>query len=355
MSDSNDRKPKAIPSWQRLENVGTPKSTEEQPTQLANEPAALEDRASLVRKAAKFLNDEDIRDAPRERKEFFLTLKGLTEDEIRDLLHEQIVPDAEVAEGFGKEQQATSQKISSPITASPEEPQLPAPSKDLPPIITYPEFLLHSQKPPPLITLQRLLNTFYFATGAAATLYGTSKYIVEPMVESLTSARHSLYDTALADLGKLNEKLESTVSKVPDVSHDTVDDSDAQSTSSDGARFFNRSAATQTSPSLSRSTSDLSSSSKSTPSATMAQQSRLATLHDRLSDLIPKSIEAENPVKGSLDELKKYLDDLAYADIGSSGKKSGELDEIGKVKAEIRSVKGVLLSARNFPSGVAAR
>ncbi len=31
------------------------------------------------------------------------------------------------------------------------------------------------------------------------------------------------------------------------------------------------------------------------------------------------------------------------------------MDAVANVKAEIRAVKGVLLSARNFPSGVAAR
>lgn len=359
MSDSDGPKAKIIPSWQRL-NV--PKPAERHPEQDANEPSSPEDRASLIEKAAKFLEDEDIRNAPRERKEYFLTLKGLTEDEIRDLLEEQHVPEADIVEGFEREQQEVSQPTPSPALSVPIENPSPAPLKDVPPIITYPEFLLHSQRPPPLITVQRLLNTFYFATGAAATLYGTSKYIVEPMVESLTSARHSLFETASADLDKLNKMLEKTVSKIPEVSHNDVDDSDAESTNSDGARFFNRSAATQTSPSLSRSTSGSSVSHKSDPSVASAHWSRLSTLHSKLSELLPEKEQAAepsidsaataNPLKDSVDDLRRYLDGLTYASMSSSGKKPGEMDELAKVKAEIRGVKGVLLSARNFPSSV---
>jgi len=354
MSDSDGRKAKAIPTWQRLENTDAPKPTEYQPAPDVNEPILPDDRPSLIEKAEKFLDGEDIRDAPRERKEYFLTLKGLTKDEIRDLLSEQHVrtPEAEVPEGFEKEQQDLSQPASSAPTNAPVERSDSTPSEDIPPIITYPEFLFHSQKPPPLITVQRFLNTLYFGTGAAATLYGTSKYVVEPMVESLTLARHSLFETASADLDKLNEKLEKTVSKVPDVSHNDADDSDVESASSDPARFFNRSTGTQTSPSLSRLTSDSSASPESTPSSTIAHQLRLSTLHSKLSELVPADAEAASPVKDSVDELRRYLDGLAYASIGISGKKSGEADEIAKVKAEIRGVKGVLLSARNFPGSM---
>lgn len=43
-----------------------------------------------------------------------------------------------------------------------------------------------------------------------------------------------------------------------------------------------------------------------------------------------------------------------YVNGYGAGPKIGETndDEIAKVKAEIRGVKGVLLSARNFPGGV---
>lgn len=59
--------------------------------------------------------------------------------------------------------------------------------------------------------------------------------------------------------------------------------------------------------------------------------------------------------------LREYLDGIAYVPpvygfnngYGSSST-SKEDDEIARVKASIRGVKGVLLSARSFPGGVRA-
>ena len=63
-------------------------------------------------------------------------------------------------------------------------------------------------------------------------------------------------------------------------------------------------------------------------------------------------------------ELQGYLEDLAYGGrsrengfgIGVVGNNAGNggregLDEVAKLKQEIKSMKGVLLSARNFPAG----
>ena len=57
----------------------------------------------------------------------------------------------------------------------------------------------------------------------------------------------------------------------------------------------------------------------------------------------------KNPLGTSVSELQSYLAKLPHA-----GQQQGT-DAVAEVKAEIRGVKGVLLSARNFPSGVAAR
>ena len=361
MSDSDDSKTRSIPSWQRLEATAS-QPTKPQPAQEGDKLAAPDDRTSLTETAAKFLEDEEIRDSPRERKESFLALKGLNDDEIRNLLNERERVEAENTESVEKEQQETSQ-IEQPTFGTESTNAKPTPSKDISPIITYPEFLLHSQKPPPLFTLQRLLNTFYFATGAAATLYGTSKYVVEPMVESMTSARHSLFERASADIEKLNERLTKTVSKLPDISPDLDNESDAESMTSDGTRFFNRSAATQTSPSLSRSVSEVFESPESNPSICEVHHTKLSTMKSKLSELLPENESAAYPgkdpsnaaisLKDTVEDLRRYLDGLASANIGGSGKKPGEMDEVAKVKAEIRGVKGVLLSARNFPSSVA--
>lgn len=55
-------------------------------------------------------------------------------------------------------------------------------------------------------------------------------------------------------------------------------------------------------------------------------------------------------------ELRSYLDGLVYPGLGlgwGSGLGSGVIvkgdDAVGRVKADVRGVKGVLLNARNFP------
>lgn len=393
MGNSEEPKSRGIPIWQ-----GRGSSASETPKEdyaKASEQGEFPDerRQSLLENAAKFLEDKDIRNAPVERKKFFLGSKGLTEDEIQGLLQEQEqeqeedqhTPEAEVMEDYGMEKEALQLQFSrsAPVLEATVEgkPSSPAPStsdapsnaasaregdqvtsnstsKDVPPIITYPEFLLHSQKPPPLITARRLLNTVYFASGAAATLYGTSKYIVEPMIESLTIARQSLADTALSNLNALNSKLERAVSKTPDIldNGDGKDDSDTESFDSDPSRFFSRSAGTQTSPCRSRSTSSTSLEALPTTDLGQSHESTLSAIHSKLSDIKPT--DTDGPVKNSIMELSKFLDGLRHANtIPRNGRLWGEAksDEYGKLKAEIRGVKGVLLSARNFPSGVPVR
>lgn len=238
-------------------------------------------------------------------------------------------------------------------------------SHDVPPIITYPEFLIHTQKPPPLITVNRLLTSLYIVAGAAANLYGTSKYIVNPMVESLSAARHSLFDTANSNLQTLVERLERIVSFVPDtaasgktVSQETED----SSTDSDPAELFLRSAATQTTPPLHpRSISSISSQAPGTTPPITDQHLRLQTLLAHLSDLLTSNdaqMVSSQRVKGHVNDLQNYLDSLAYGNLMAPTGLPGDSwkeDEISKVKAEIRSVKGVLLSARNFPSSVGTK
>ena len=217
---------------------------------------------------------------------------------------------------------------------------------------------MHSQKPPPLITAQRLLNAFYIATGIAATIYGTDQFIVSPMLDSLATARHSLFDTAATNLDTLNGKLEHIVSIVPGPSSPVGDESSTLQDEDDEevTQFFHRSIATQTSPDISRiSSSSSSPAPQMTPSPTDIQNTQLQKLHSQLSSLVP-STGQDNTLESRLTDLQTYLGGMAYGGNLQFGKVGGEeKDEISKVKAEIRGVKGVLLSARNFPSGIATR
>ena len=249
----------------------------------------------------------------------------------------------------------------------------------MPPIITYPEFLTQSTAAPPLITVKRVLNTLYMTTAAAATIYGTSKYLIEPMMESLTEARHDLAEHAKGKLETLNSNLELIVSEVPSSGKvrsrpdDMTKDSESvDSTDSDPTELFHVDIGTQTSPIQSR-RSSTSSSITSTPAKDaklLIQQSRLKDLNTHLSDLLEDSngVESADDVAANVSDLRTYLDGIIYSSphsngnlysniIGSSGvggigglRGAGpEDDAIGNIKGEIRGIKGILLSARNFP------
>ena len=352
MGDPGEPKPKGIPSWQLQENTDKSITAEQASSQEPEEETSPSNRATLIEKAAKFLEENAVRDAPVERKQYFLKLKGLTDDEIEDLLRTEHTTEGEMAEGYQEEQQHVPDSMSAPDSdSSPENPSN-SPEKDIPPIITYPEFLLHSQKPPPLITSQRLLTTLYLASGAAATVYGTNKYLIEPMVASLSSARHSLFETASSNLSTMNKKLEEAASKYPETSFNSSN-SDIESEELDSARFFTRSAATQTSPDLSGSSSLASDPLGPRSSPILLQEAALIDIHDRLDDLRPEDPEAPNPIKDNLDDLRTYLEGLAYN--RNQTRDMWNQDPIAKVKTEVTSLKGLLLSARNFPSGVSVR
>ena len=83
MSDSQGSPKVAIAPWQRQDASDDQHSAESEVEKNANErhdpPPS---RAALLEQAAKFLEDEGIRDASDERKIAFLHMKGLTDEEI---------------------------------------------------------------------------------------------------------------------------------------------------------------------------------------------------------------------------------------------------------------------------------
>ena len=182
------------------------------------------------------------------------------------------------------------------------------------------------------------------------------------MIDALTSARHSFAGTAIDNLNALNKKLEATVSVLPDTLQmvpdsvlESLDDTDVNT-------FFHRSAATQTSPHLSRSNSSSSSSSIRKPSATEEHTIKLDKLREDLqvllkpaSDVQPQDVGVKKDIKQELDSLQTYLSHMEYGGFQPNAGGKVKEDGIAKLKAEIRQTKGVLLSSRNFPSSVAAR
>lgn len=288
----------------------------------------MEERSLLLRKATNFLQEDDIRNASTQRKRTFLQSKGLSGVEIESLLSPNTSTMPETA-------------VKTAITP-------PQEGYASPPIITYPEFLLHAQKPPPLITTQRLLTAGYAISAAAAVLYGTGKYLVEPMLDSLTTARHSLFESAHSNIQTLNTRLEENVSVVPSQS----DEAQEEDVTDDGAAFFSRTVATQTSPRLSRSSSQSSIPSVASPSTPANQASQLLDIQSKLRGL-EASDNSDKSLKTALDEFCVYLNGLSNTDNPKSIIRKARPptnDDISKMKAEIRGVKGVLLSAKSFPA-----
>jgi hypothetical protein len=392
MADSSGAKKPAIPDWQRndIQSSTAPESPGNDHTSQSDNMRRSD--AQLLEQAKRWLEDESIRGAPTERKVSFLEQKGLQEDDIQMLLgtkdrleHTEMRTVHDNASSPGNTQAASPTSSDIPTKASTSV----IPPRDVPPIITYPEFLLRPEKPPPLVTLQRLAYAAYGFAGLTALTYGANKYLVQPMLESLTSARHEFADTALQNLEKLNSKLEGTVSHVPYTSSSTGpkrkagehhDEGDLESIDSDPTELFHRDVATQTSPFLSRRPSTSSSSSLNhmhrDANPTSTQSTRLSTIHTSLASLLssttPSSFSpnATESFKSTIEGFQTYLENLQFNSYSISTSnydhiypsfevqktatkksKPGEDDEAEKFKAEIRAVKGALLSSRTFPAG----
>lgn len=411
MGDASGDKKASIPEWQKnfvQRSPDDPVSDQSSATVSADS----HDQSKLLEHAKAFLDDESIRNASRERKVAFLQKKGLQSDDIEKLLESQPTETAVVAEEVKSEPKIIHDSTVSTVTTQGDGPDTSGlssspPNRDIPPIITYPEFLLKPQKPPPLVTFQRLLNAAYAFAGLSALTYGASKFLVEPMLDSLTTARHEFADKTLNSLNELNSKLEPKVSHIPVTtgpthpkrSHDGRDDEDIESIISDPTELFHRDVATQTSPPRSPSPSPESDSDdpflthqsgqssheSKTIHHTTRQTARLASFKTLLTSLTSSTSThfAADSLKESIADLQSLLDDLQlsqyqtgantpyatdYSNLASTAgtvprrdsgtwkpRKAttagadGREREAIKFKSEIRALKGAFLSSRNFP------
>ncbi|RDW90326.1 peroxisomal membrane protein PEX14 [Aspergillus mulundensis] len=393
MSDSDSRP--SIPSWQRQHPASSPPTSDGNATDN-------DDRSTLLEQASNFLQDDSIRDAPTDQKITFLESKGLTATEIDSLLGVSRNPEANSSDSSAEENKSaptpstgadSKASLEQDVTANtPSSDTRPADSapRDVPPIITYPEFLLHQSKPPPLVTLRSVLYTLYGAAGLSAAAYGASEYLVKPMISALTDARLDLAHTTEENLKKLNEKLEQNVSQLPPsltaklTTSTGHSEEDIESITSDPTELFHRDIGTQTSHDLiqtpsTTSTSTVAETTSNDPTvAVTTHQKRLETIgaHLReLEDAQSQSSTLHDTTRSRISDLHHYLDRLMYAknshlysslsyggystpgiDTGAAatGVGKAEEDAIAGFRAEIRGVKGALLSARNFPSGRSA-
>ena len=186
------------------------------------------------------------------------------------------------------------------------------------------------------------------------------------MIAALTSSRHELAGTAQENLDKLIAKLQGIVSETSQsvVAAPRQEESEEEDSDSDPTELFHRDIGVQTSlhasPSNSRPASP-------PPVTTILEEqaSRVSRITSHITDLNEASISEgheTSQLSTCISILREYLESLAYVPpsytYGASGlygstSQSNEAidDEIAKVKAQIRGVKGVLLSARSFPAG----
>ena len=315
---------------------------------------AEESESSILERVQKFLAEPSVKSASMEKKRAFLEGKNINKDMIEKVLKEEAVKMPKVVFDSSEFKRATAR---------------PEVVRDVPPVVTYPEFLIAPQKPPPLITIKRLVNTAYITGGLAATLYGVSKFIVAPMTEGLTASRHDFAQHTEEQLGKLNEKLTHVVSSVPSsaqVRNGDVD-SDLESVISDPTELFHRDMATQTSPPQSRKpsvTEDVSG--LPSRSTIEKQEDRLKIMKSHMNELLDDSNDNgthNDALQDGVSDLRKYLDSLMYAPPSTfengiwqpaAHANKNKDDAVAAFRAEIRGVKGVLLNARRFPAGIGA-
>ena len=181
------------------------------------------------------------------------------------------------------------------------------------------------------------------------------------MLATLTESRLSLASTASTNLSKLISRLETDVSEIPPTGTHSHKEEDSES-DEDPTELFHRDIGVQTSPPPSESGSRPTS---PAPTSALADQtSRLKSLKESLNGLVEDSTSEGHDVvelEATIGVLKEYLEAMAFVtpslSFGGSGTGFGARetkepdDEIGRVKMGIKSMKGVLLSARSFPSG----
>jgi hypothetical protein len=184
------------------------------------------------------------------------------------------------------------------------------------------------------------------------------------MVEALTESRHDLFEQTSQKLSAVIEKLESTVSELPGEKLDLHLISDNASDAEDPTELFHRDIGTQTSTPPSPVLGDnLPDTKNDAPGSASAKQTRdlnelVSSLKDIRAGLTTDAEEVAN-TRTVIDVLRDELEVLTYPpkpdfvggySLYGNANKNEPDDEIRRAKENIRRIKGVLLSTRNFPT-----
>ena len=391
----------SIPSWQRVQPESSTPSPPDVDSSAAKETLPADQPAAPVQDDAKDKTSTD--DAPvgddsapppegasqLEMVESFLAesaMKPIPPQDKRATLASQQVPVETIDQVLAPTKDEARSSIQASDFRSFQSMQTAPTSQRAAaaPIITYPEFLANAHKAPPLVTPRRVLAATYFAGGLATLLYGASTYILNPMRDTLTESRHDFADHSRTRLEEFNDRLSKIVSRVPEpvqtptpAPHDSIngDDDDNESEASDPTELYHRDMGTQTSSPLPNEdflpAATPAAAKEQEKDALSYQTTGLTILTTHLTELLEGYSKQEAASKETLQKstaLRHYLDTVMYG--GSSGDASDDWkygastaagggtgagakkseDAVEALKKEIRSVKGVLLSARRFPA-----
>lgn len=313
---------------------------------------------NVLSTAKTFLSRQQVADASLADKARFLRSKGLTEQEIETLLEPASTSAINISSTPSPVPDPSPTRL---LASDPPIAESMTPPNPTPPIITYPEFLLRP-KHAPLVTPTRLLNSIYAFSALGATIYGLSRFVIEPMVEKLSSARHDMYEYTEPQLHALNQRLEKSVSSDP------LDTSERQDPHEADDMIGPTPISAQTNRNTeSADTSDESDEKHALTSTCDAQTKTTNTLSSTLSDLLSAS-ESEaftaQTTQDAIQDLKMTVDGILYRSslrghVGAFTKNVNEssgsrTDTSALLKTEIRSVKGLLLGARSLRGGIQA-
>lgn len=187
------------------------------------------------------------------------------------------------------------------------------------------------------------------------------------MTRNLTESRHDFASHTQEQLSKLNERLRDAASvdpatKIQSKSSDVADD--VSEADSDPTELYHRDFGTQTTPALSRRPSAVDAADDD-QGVVKGHENRLKILTSHLRELEAtrsNDTASVDSLKSQLVDLDTYLSDMSYQNqyysgglygnpLTSAKTKDGKVDQIEVLKSDIRAVKGVFLSTRNFPSG----
>ncbi|KAG6067250.1 hypothetical protein E4U32_004258 [Claviceps aff. humidiphila group G2b] len=342
----------------------------------ADQPSRQDSPPDQIEVARRFLQEAHVKASSRAKKTEFLQSKGIRDSDIEKLLEQEAEHSTDAASTQQGEKTPGSDTTQPSASADQQHPQEQLQKQasvvhDRPPIVTYPEFLIQPDRPPPLVTKDGILSTIYGFAGLSTLLYGTSKFLIAPMVETTTDARSQLYRTTGQKLDSLVAQLEKTVSVIPSTATTRPSSSrhggasEGSSDDEDPTEMFHRDIGTQTSSVLEKTAPAAAAAegrSLSSPvgSAIDGQADRLTGLTKSLAvlrDQLRAQSEGFQDVKTVLGVFRDSLDGMTYGngtfvggyDIYGSTKKKEPEDEIRKVRDNIRRLKGLLLSTRTFP------